>query len=273
MARALRLAVLLAGAALALLALLWLAQRRLLYFPTREGRDVAERRARALGLEPWTEGGELLGWRARPSAPARARLVVFHGNAGSALERGYFARALAAALPEVPLEVLLAEYPGYGPRAGAPSQEALLAAAREALASARRGAPGPVLVAGESLGSAVAALAAAEDPAAVDGLLLVTPLASVPAVARRHYPFLPALVHRDAWRADRALPRYGGRVAFLVAGQDEVTFADLGLALHDAYPGPKRLWVEERASHNALSWEPSLPRWAEMVRFLAGRGP
>jgi pimeloyl-ACP methyl ester carboxylesterase len=273
MPRVVRLAVLVAGAALAALALLWLAQRRLLYFPAREGRDAAERRARSLGLEPWIEGGALLGWRARPPAPPRARLVVFHGNAGSALDRGYFARALAGALPDAPLEVLLAEYPGYGPCAGAPSQEAVLAGAREALAAARRGAPGPVLVAGESLGSAVAALLAAEDPGAVDGLLLVTPLASVPAVARRHYPLVPAFVHRDTWRADRALPRYGGRVAFVVAGADEITFADLALALHDAYPGPKRLWLEDGATHNGLSWDPASPRCAEIVRFLAGRDP
>ncbi len=266
-ARFIRLVVLVVAAAGALAAVVWLAQRRLLYFPDREPRSEAERRARALGLEPWTEGGELLGWRA--SVPgARARLVVFHGNAGSALDRRHYADAFGAALPGVPVEVLLAEYPGYGPRPGTASEPALLAAARAAIAAARKGSPGPVLVAGESLGSAVAALAAAGDPAAVDGVLLVTPLASVPAVARRHYPLVPGFLHRDRWRADLALPRYRGRVAFLLAGADEVTFADLGRALHDAYPGPKRLWVEEGASHNGLRWDPGLPRFREVLAFL-----
>jgi pimeloyl-ACP methyl ester carboxylesterase len=173
----------------------------------------------------------------------------------------------------VPVEVLLAEYPGYGARAGTPSEPALREAARAAIAAARRGSPGPVLVFGESLGAAVAALAAAEDPAAVDGLLLVAPLASVPAVARRHYPLVPAFLLRDRWEADRALPRYGGRVAFLLAGADEITFADLGRAMHDAYPGPKRLWVEEGASHNGLSWDPRAPAFREMLGFVLGRGP
>jgi pimeloyl-ACP methyl ester carboxylesterase len=127
-----------------------------------------------------------------------------------------------------------------------------------------------VLLAGESLGSAVAAVAAEEAPREVAGLLLVTPLASVPAVGRRHYPFLPAWFFRDPWRADLALPRYGGPVAFLLAGDDEVTFADLGEALHDAYPGPKRLWVEPRAGHNGLDWDPRHPRWREMVELVAG---
>jgi hypothetical protein len=88
-------------------------------------------------------------------------------------------------------------------------------------------------------------------------------------VARRHYGPLPAFVHRDDYRADRELPRYGRRAAFLLAARDEVVFADLGRALYDSDPGPKRLWVDAEATHNGLDWRPSLPRWREMVEFLA----
>jgi pimeloyl-ACP methyl ester carboxylesterase len=264
-----RVLALLALAAAALLLVVWLVQRRLLYFPARVGRDAAERRARALGLEPWLRGATLLGWRARHPAGATGRLVVLHGNAGHALDRAHYVAAFASAAPDLPLDVYLVEYPGYGPRPGSPTEASLVAAAREALEAARQDGPGPVLLAGESLGSGVAALAAAEAPGAADGLLLVTPLASVPAVARRHYGPVPGLVHRDAYRADLALPRYGGRVAFLVAGRDEVVFADLGTALFRAYPGPKRLWVDEDATHNGLDWRPGNPRWRELIEFLA----
>lgn len=271
LSRLLRVLALLGLVAAVALLLLRLAQRRLLYFPQREDRTSAERRARALGLEPFVaEDGALLGWRARHPAGARGRLVVLHGNAGSALDRGYFVDAFASAAPALPLDVYLVEYPGYGPRPGTPSQAALVAAARRAIAAARRDGPGPLLLAGESIGSAVAAVAAAEAPREVEGLLLVTPLASVPAVARRHYPFVPSFVHRDTWRADLALPRYGRPAAFLVAGRDEVVFADLGRALFDAYPGPKRLWVDEGAGHNTLDWRPGQPRWREMVELAAG---
>jgi hypothetical protein len=179
--------------------------------------------------------------------------------------------AFATAAPGFPLDVYLVEYPGYGPRPGAPSERALVGAARAAIAAARRDGPGPLLVAGESLGSGVAALAVAEAPTAVDGVLLVTPLSSVPAVARRHYGPLPALVHRDAYRADLALPRYAGPVAVLLAGRDEVVFADLGRGLYDAYPGPKRLWLDAPATHNGLDWRPDLPQWREMIEFLVSR--
>lgn len=249
--------------------LVFLAQRRLLYFPSREPPAQAERVARRLGLEAWTEGGRFLGWRSpAPGGAPRGRVLVFHGNAGSALDRAYVRDVLQApGLP--PLEVVLVEYPGYGPRPGAPSEGALVEAALEAVRLARLDGA-PLLLWGESLGSAVAALAAAAAPGAVDGLALVTPLASVPAVASRHYPFLPSALIRDAFRADLALPRHPGPVVFLVAGRDEVVFADLSRSLFDAFPGRKRLWLEEGAAHNTLDYDPRLPRWREMVAFLLG---
>ena len=260
------LAAVLGGLAL----LLVLGQRRLLYFPDRQDPAAAERLARQLGLAPWSDGGRFLGWRSpHPTGRASARVLVFHGNAGSALDRTYLRDVLQSPAVPVPLEVLLVEYPGYGPRPGRPTERTLVDAALQAVRLARREA-GPVLLVGESLGSAVAALAAAAEPSSVDGLALVTPLHSVPALARRHYPLVPSFLLRDRWRADLALPRYPGPVAFLVAGRDEVVFADLGRALYQAQPGRKRLWVEEGSGHNMLDYDVRQPRWREMVEFLLG---
>lgn len=247
------------------------AQRRLVYFPARSSIEESERRAARLGLAPWRVDGALVGWRDRsPPEGARAALVILHGNAGAALDRAYFVEAFRLAAPALPLDVRLVEYPGYGPRPGSPTEESLVAAALEALAAVRAEGKERVFLGGESLGTGVAAVAAAEDPAAADGLVLVTPLASIPAVARRHYPFLPALFYRDTYRADRRLAAYARPVAFLLAGDDRVVFTDLGRALFEAHPGPKRLWVEERAGHNTLDWNPRLPRWREIVEFLGG---
>ncbi len=250
-------------------ALLFLAQRRLLYFPSVQPLPAATAAARARGLEPWLDGaGRFLGWRAPAPGEPSARVLVLHGNAGSALDRTYL-RDVVQGPGRRSVEVLLLEYPGYGPRPGAPTEESVVAAAVEAIDLL--GHVPPLFLAGESLGSAAAARAAALRPR-VAGLLLLTPLASVTAVARRHYPFIPSLLVRDAFRADAALPAYGGRVAFLLAGQDEVVFTDLGRALHQAYPGPKRLWEEPGASHNTLRYDPADPRWTEVWTFLAGPG-
>jgi hypothetical protein len=106
----------------------------------------------------------------------------------------------------------------------------------------------------------------------VAGLLLLTPLKSVADVARRHYPWAPAFLLRDRFDSAAALARYRGPVAFLVAGSDEVVFADPGRALFAAYGGPKRLWVQEGRGHNEVRYDRRDPMWREIVEgLLAGR--
>jgi pimeloyl-ACP methyl ester carboxylesterase len=260
-----------AALAVGLLLLLFLAQRRLLYFPDRYALAAAEREAARFGLRPWRDGaGRFLGWSSNhPSGRAVARVLVLHGNAGSALDRGYLRDVLQA--PGVPpLDVLLLEYPGYGPREGSPTERSIVGAATAAIDLLA--ADGfPVLLAGESIGSAAAALAAAERPT-VRGLILLTPLKSVAEVARRHYPWAPPFLLRDRFDAGRALARVRGPAAFLVAGADEVVFADLGRALHDGYAGPKRLWTQERRGHNTVTYERRDPMWREMVEGLLAGG-
>lgn len=268
----LRLLLALAAVTAGLLLLAFLGQRRLLYFPARYPLPDAERAAARLGLAPWRDarGGHLGWYAAHPSGRALARVVVLHGNAGSALDRGYLRDVLQG--PGVPpLDVALLEYPGYGARAGSPGEAAIVAAVAEAVDLLASGDARPILLAGESLGSAAAALGAAARPA-VAGLLLVTPLAGVPAVARRHYPWVPPLLVRDRLDAAAALARLRVPAAFLVAGADEVTFTDLGLALHAAYAGPKRLWVQEGAGHNGLRFEPGDPLWREAIEGLLRGG-
>src|SRR5262245_43761964 len=101
---------------LALASLLFLAgcamlQNHLLYFPERAAVEdmVSE------GLRAWPTSQEFRGLVAEPSGPVRGTAIVFHGNAGHAGHRAYYATALAP----LGLRVIIAEYPGYGPRDGA----------------------------------------------------------------------------------------------------------------------------------------------------------
>ena len=243
-------------------------QRRLIYFPARSSEAEALARAQRVGLLPWrTETGALRGWRTSGPASARGRVLVLHGNAGSALDRTYY----VAALGRLGLEVLLLEYPGYGARAGTPGLAALTDAALEAIdALAPDGEP--VYLLGESLGSGVAARAAALRPAGVAGLLLVTPFAELAAVARRHYGAVGAALLRDRFAPARELAGFRRPVFVLVAGRDEVVGAEQGRALFDALPGPKRLVEQPDATHNGLDLAPHLPFWGEAIAFLEGGG-
>ena len=249
--------------------LVFLGQRRLIFFPEREGLETSLPRAGRLGLEPWrSPTGTLLGWRApHPSGAAAGRLLVLHGNAGTALDRTYLAKAFQSAKVDPPLDVYLLEYPGYGSLSGSPSESSFLEAA---LAGVDALTDKPLVLCGESLGGALARLVAARRPVAVRGLILLVPLKNLAEVGKRHYPLLPPFLLRDLFRADRALASYQGPAAFLIAGMDEVVFTDLSLALRDAHAGPHRTWVEAKAGHNGLDFDPAQPRWAEMARFALG---
>ncbi len=240
-------------------------QRRLIYFPERSSEAASLTRAARLGLAPWRgRDGLLRGWRASPPGTPRARVLVLHGNAGSALDRAYYAAAL---LPHG-LDVALLEYPGYGPRPGSPSEETLAAAAVEALEAHAAEGPAPTWVLGESLGSGVAARAARLRPALARHLILVTPFARLSEVARRHYPFLPAFVLWERWAPADDLAAFHGRAAVVLAGRDEVVTAEQGRRLFECLLGAKRLWEQPQAAHNTLDLGPEAPMWEQIVAFL-----
>jgi uncharacterized protein len=242
-------------------------QRNMMYFPTRCTEDEAVALAAMDGLVPWRNGeGELIGWRRHDAPESGDALLVFHGNAGFAAHRGYFAHGFAPHLA-----VHLVEYPGYGSRPGKPSEGNFAKAATAAFQQLRRERKGRIFVAGESLGTGVACGLAGKNPEAIAGLFLVTPFTRMVDVARSHYPVLPVgLFLRDRYENAAHLQNFRGPVAFLVAGRDEVIPARLGLALHEGYAGPKRLWLQAERSHNTLDYAPRSDWWREVAEFLGG---
>ena len=260
---------------------LYLIQRQFIYFPTKQDIHQAELEAKPFGLEPWLNEGQFIGWKSLyPDGNAIGSVLVLHGNAGAAIHRTYFRDLFQSPAPDARFDVYLLEYPGFGPRPGSPSEASLVQAAGEAIAQLHRESRQPIVLVGESLGTVVAAIAGSRKPAAVQAMLLVTPFPNLPALAKQHYPWLPAWFLRDGFRADQALAAFPGPVAFLVAGQDTIAPPNLGLALYDGYPGIKRLWVEANAGHNTLDYGPQRTVWHEILAFLtvsandsSGKGP
>jgi len=243
-------------------------QRQLIYFPSKAQVDELSGLASRMGLQAWRDdAGKAIGWRTPGDPGARYRMLVFHGNAGYALNRGYFVTGLRALGNQ--WDVFLFEYPGYGAREGTPSEVSFQAAATQALEGLLAADSRPVFITGESLGSGVASFLASRFPADVAGLLLVTPFSSLVDVAAHHYPFLPVrALLTERYDSREALSHYGGPVAFLLAGRDEVVTSELGRQLYDSYSGPKWLYVEAYAGHNTLPYSPGAPWWGEVSDFL-----
>lgn len=248
-------------AVLGVLAGITLFHEHLLYFPARA--TVAEMAAGP--LRPWPSAQDFRGLVAAPAGTARATALVFHGNAGHAGHRAFY----AAALVRLGVRVILAEYPGYGPREGSPGEEALIADAERTIALAYESYGAPLLLVGESLGAAVAAGASARGPERIAGLLLITPWDRLAHLARHHYPWLPAdWLLRGRYDSIAALANYAGPVVVVVAARDDIVPARFGTALHAALGGPKQLVSVAGAGHNDWPARVDAAFWHAAIAFL-----
>ncbi len=253
-----------AVASLIVLAGLTMLQDRLLYFPARATpAEIVSPR-----LAAWPTAHDFRGLIAEPADPARGTAIVFHGNAGHAGHRGFYVDALA----RLGLRVILAEYPGYGPRDGALGEESLVGDAAQSLALAHRLYGAPLLVVGESLGAGVAAAAAARQREAVSALLLITPWDRLENVAAHHYAWLPVKwLLRDRYDSAAHLASIRVPVMVAVAGRDDIVPSRFGVALYQALPEPKRLAVIEGAGHNDWVDLVDAAWWHDATRFLLGK--
>jgi len=265
----------------AFLLLLFLTQRGLIYYPSRISETAALQTAARNGWQRWIdEEGRFHGWlggRLGPAdtkAAAANRLIVFHGNAGHALHRGYFFDGFGLVGGGALWEVRVFEYPGYGPRDGVPGERAIVDAAGTALESLLAEDARPVYLLGESLGSGVAAALARERPEDIAGLVFVTPFTSLPDAASAHYPIVPTrLLLRDRYEVLSALADYPGPLAVRIAGRDEILPPEMGRRLVEAHRGPARLWSDESARHNTLDHRADHHFWSEVSDFLLATPP
>ena len=242
------------------------------YHPTVEDEATVHALADSRRLEPWLGAGQVrVGWYAASSTSGEAqRVILFHGNGGQAVDRDHYVRAFHGPRALGEWDVYILEYPGYGSRPGEPSEQALIAAARDATERLLDQEPEkPLYIVGTSLGSGVASQIGAEYAQRVPAILLITPFTNIEDVGASTFPrFLVRMILRDRYDNESALAQYNGRVAVLLAGEDRVVPTELGRRLYDGYGGPKKLWIQPEAGHNTLNFDPSLQFWAEVTRFL-----
>ena len=245
-----------------LLAVLWLAQRSLIYFP--EGGVPSPA---AVGLPQAeivrfdTEDDlDLEAWFVPARDPSADRtIVVFNGNAGNRAHRA----TLAALFAEYGYSTLLVDYRGYGGNPGLPSERGLERDARGALRYlASRGDVNlsRVVYFGESLGAAVAIRLARDFlPAA---MILRSPFSSLAAIGARHYPFLPVRwLLRDRYPSIDLIGAIACPILIIAGGADRIVPLDDTARLFEAARQPKRLIVIEGADHN----DEALAMGAEMM--------
>jgi uncharacterized protein len=250
-------------AGLILVAALAMFQNHLLYFP---GKASIESMA-SEGLRAWPTPQDFRGLVAEPAGPVRGTAIVFHGNAGHAGHRAFYATALTP----LGLRVILAEYPGYGPRDGAVGEQNLVADAEHTIALAHHRYGGPLLLIGESLGAGVAAAAGARHRDKTAALLLITPWDRLEHVAAHHYSWLPVKwLLRDRYDTVDHLASFDRPVLIAVAERDNIVPARFGVALYEALAAPKRLMILKAAGHNDWPARVDKTWWREAITSLLG---
>src|SRR5262249_52382734 len=174
-----------------MLTMLWVFQRKLIYFPGSaragrasevmpDGRDVILKTSDGLELGAWFFPAEAAG--------RGVTVLVANGNAGNRSLRA----PLAVALARAGLSVLLFDYRGFGGNPGTPTEDGLGRDARAAqrfLVEEAGVPPVRLLYYGESLGAAVVTRLATE--VAPGGLVLRSPFIDLASAGSVHYPFLP----------------------------------------------------------------------------------
>lgn len=251
---------------LLILLAVFLLQRQLMYFPARFTLEQQEELITRLDLQPWPSLTDLRGLvSTTPIHDAKGTVLIFHGNAGSAVHRTYFINGLQ----NLGYRVIIAEYPGYGTRGGSPSEATLI---QDGIASAKmalRDFKEPLFLCGESLGSGVVAGIVASQEVPVKGLLLITPFDSMAKVAQHHYWFfLAQWLILDQYDTVSKLRNFQGPIAMLIASQDDIIPNRHSMALYDALPELKKLWRFENAGHNSLPMEPWHTWWREVMQFI-----
>jgi fermentation-respiration switch protein FrsA (DUF1100 family) len=221
-----------------LIALMYVFQRALLYFPdttrtppARAGLPQAEE-----VILTTSDGEKLIAWYVAPLGD-RPLVLYLHGNGGALTLRVHrFSWIIAEGYG-----LLALSYRGYGGSTGSPSEEGLIRDARAAydLALTRRPASRIVLF-GESLGTGVAVALAAERP--VGGLILDAPFTSAAAVGAAAYPFAPVRpLMKDAFRSDRRIGKVSAPILVLHGERDRVVPIRFGERLFALANEPKRM--------------------------------
>ena len=232
-----------------LVALMYVAQRSLMYFPDTQRTPPADaglREAQEIVLDT-ADGEKVIAWHLPPRG-GKPVVLYFHGNGGSLRYR--LDRFLA--LTGDGTGLLALSYRGYGGSSGTPTEPGLIADAIAVYDFAVTRYPAERIVLwGESLGSGVA-LALAVDRK-VSRIVLEAPFTSAAEVGARAYPFLPVrLLMKDQFRSDQRIVKIKVPLLFLHGAFDRVVPLALGEQLYALANEPKRLVRFPRGDHNDL---------------------
>lgn len=228
--------------------ILYLNQRRLMYYPIKQPvnpQGFAAADARIVKLTT-KDNVKLTAWYFA-AANNNATIVFFHGNAG---HLGY-RMGTVNALRKHGFGVFLLSYRGYGDSEGAPSEQGLYADGRAAMDwLIKQGVtPGCSVLFGESLGTGVATKMATEYKVAA--VVLQSPYTSMDNLGKVHYPAL-LLKPWDKYASIDRIDKINAPLYIYHGMQDRIVPIEQGEQLYRKAKQPKQMFIIKNRGHNDL---------------------
>lgn len=228
-------------------------QDSIVFFPERGNADaVLAEVPDAEEADITAADGERLAGRYAPPADKRDGKIIlyFHGNAGHLGDRADKLNAFARA----GYGVLGISYRGYGESSGAPSEAGLR---RDAIAAwgyllDKGYAPENIIIYGESLGTAVALGAVAQDNLQPHLIVLEAPPLSILQRGRELYPWLPVrFLLRNKFESDKHAANVTAPALVIHGREDEVVPFAHGHAIYGALASPVKAFRQlENTGHS-----------------------
>jgi pimeloyl-ACP methyl ester carboxylesterase len=240
-------------------------QNKFLYFPSAE--VPSERMLTSENMKLWqATDGDYRGLTTTDASAPNGTIVLFHGNGGTAFDRGFYLEPLM----KLGFRVILAEYPKYGGRPGKVGEKPFVADGLETVNLAHKQYGEPLYLLGESLGCGVAAAIAKETSIPIAGIVLITPWDSLASVAKSLFPFLPVkILLTDKYDSIENLKSFKKNISVVGAERDEILPIKHAHNLYANLPeGRKKMWVIKGAGHNDWPFyaDPSL--FKEITDFV-----
>lgn len=262
--RLLRLVLGLALCYLVIMFLMWWFENRLVYRPF-VAAECWEPAPDPLIEDVWLmmdDGTRLHAWW-YPGPESRGAVMICHGNGGNLSGRGLTLLRFGQALDR---SIFIFDYPGYGKSEGRPNERKCYAAAETAyrwLTDNRGLSAEQITFYGESLGGGVAVELATKHPH--HSLVLMKTFTSMPAVAKRLYPWLPIYTLMSNRFDNLAKIKQCTRPVLIVSARGDtlVPYAH-GEELFGAAPEPKR-FIALDGDHNEVLPDDFLPQLREFL--------
>ena len=221
----------------------------------------------------YVEGrGGRLGCCYRRSLPEGLTVVHFHGNGETVAD---YLEGFAGKMESLGVNLMLAEYRGYGMSEGAPRLAAMLEDI-DPIVQATGVDPSRLVFFGRSLGSLYAAHAASIYPMAA-GLVLESAIAEpLERIPLRVEPWQLGVTHHEVsaeidrlFNQRRKLSGFRGRTLVLHTRNDDIIHVSHGELLHEWANEPKELVVFARGDHNNIMEVNRESYFGHLQRFIA----